>query len=648
MNKKQLLLVLVIGAAAMLASLLKFSLQARATHVAIDPNLSVTPNIISFQTVFPGEVQLRPLHIGLSEAFLASPEHDDVEYRILQRPKPRRDDPAEREYCESHPDDYGRCYPSLCPYLSKDVEQGSTNDRGVPAFHDPTATSSIAFGRLAKSEEDIEDDWIIDLHVPCFRGECDQANVIPPQYQLDPALEGEVFGCDLVVEVLRISFNETCPLCERDGNGNSVIVEVSNNVLIDFNTNPPTYSGDPVLRPYVSYDRSGPTPDTWKTVFDLGGKGLRVKPGARIEMVRVGGGNARFAPGLVIQTRCTLETGEESGIIVNSINRKAGDILVHADGNITLRGEIRNQVSGTVGLPGNITVASTCGDLVQERTSIIQDLGVDPGARNINLLACERGDIVLEGLVMGRARAHVPPLDLNRPHIRVAAFGGAVTVKADTALPLYNDITVMGTKYDLWGGLLSWVLANTHPGSVEIQAANDVVVKGHGRDNRKSFGAVAAITSTADPHGGKIDVRSTNGTIQGTNRAFDTAGRNTAGTNFAAVALHAAHAISLTRPGAQSSFNPVVDASGEGPQSRGGTNTLRAYQQNIVLGPGSLVSAQATGSGGTPGANFLTACTGITNSTNTVPADTVPGDDSGMCAPTKPAALWSGCEAFGL
>lgn len=194
------------GLAAVAAIILAGSIQVSATHITIDSNLFVSPNVISFETVFPGEVHFRPLSINLSSDFINNLIKDDVEYRILQKPKPRVDSESERAYCSENPTDYTRCYPSLCPYLSKEPDGTPENDTGVPAFHDPTASSSIAYGRLAKSDNDTEDNWIIDLHVPCFRGECDQANRIPPEYQLDPNLNGEKFGCDLVVEVTDISF----------------------------------------------------------------------------------------------------------------------------------------------------------------------------------------------------------------------------------------------------------------------------------------------------------------------------------------------------------------------------------------------------------------------------------------------------------
>jgi len=63
-----------------------------------------------------------------------------------------------------------------------------------------------ARGRLAKSEGDLEDTWIIDLIVSCFQGMCAQdyswEEFGPP---LPPELEGETFGCDLWIEVTGIS-----------------------------------------------------------------------------------------------------------------------------------------------------------------------------------------------------------------------------------------------------------------------------------------------------------------------------------------------------------------------------------------------------------------------------------------------------------
>ena len=216
MESKYLIIGVGVVALATVAMVLLHSVGVKACYVEIDKNLTVTPDIISYETTFPQEVLLKPLSINLSQSFLDSWKHDDVEYRIKQKPKPRIDNNTERAYCAAHPLDYSRCSPSLCPYLSKTPDNSPENDTGVPAFHDPSDPASIAYGRIAKSDEDLSDSWVIDLHVPCFEGQCaqDWASFVlsqnpeanPEDYMLDPALEHEVFGCDLKIEVTEVSY----------------------------------------------------------------------------------------------------------------------------------------------------------------------------------------------------------------------------------------------------------------------------------------------------------------------------------------------------------------------------------------------------------------------------------------------------------
>src|SRR3989344_1867562 len=97
--------VLMLSVGIALAVVLMNFIDVSATHVQIDSNLSVSPNIISFSTVFPGGVHFKPLTVDLSDQFLASPIPDAVEYRILQKPKPRTDTPEERAYCAAYPND---------------------------------------------------------------------------------------------------------------------------------------------------------------------------------------------------------------------------------------------------------------------------------------------------------------------------------------------------------------------------------------------------------------------------------------------------------------------------------------------------------------------------------------------------------------
>src|SRR3989344_6706737 len=257
------------------------TINVGATHVPITPILSVSPPFISFSTVFPGEVLFRPFTVDLSQAFINEPSLDDVEYRIVQKPKPRIDSDAERAYCQQNPTDYTRCYRSLCPYLSKEADLTPPNDTGLAAFHDPNAPSSVVTGYLAKSANDLSDTWTVDLHVPCFSGQCDQANGIPPEYQLDPALNGEVFGCDLVIEIEKLSYNETCPTCD----GTTVVV--NQNVTADLNPAVPPCAGAPDLCAFFTWDKSGPTADTWKAIFNIGGKKLKVENGVTITTATV-------------------------------------------------------------------------------------------------------------------------------------------------------------------------------------------------------------------------------------------------------------------------------------------------------------------------------------------------------------------------
>jgi len=92
-------------------------------------------------------------------------------------------------------------YPDLCAYLSKTPDGQPANDTGVPAFHE---RDQVAIGRLAESEGDTVDNWIIDLDVPCFEGMCAQ-EWTHYGWELNPNLESQIFGCDLWIEVIGIS-----------------------------------------------------------------------------------------------------------------------------------------------------------------------------------------------------------------------------------------------------------------------------------------------------------------------------------------------------------------------------------------------------------------------------------------------------------
>lgn len=194
--------------AAILFVVLVASIEVRATdtHTQITQNLSVSPLYMPFGVVFPEEILYKDLLVALSSSFMRTDILDDVEYHIEQKIKPRV--PEDAAYCQGNPFDYSRCYPTLCPYISKEADLSPANDTSVPAFHDPNDPTSIAYGRLAKSDLDIADDWMIDLHVPCFEGECAQDNVIPKEYEIDPALMGVDLGCDLKIVVDHVSYRD--------------------------------------------------------------------------------------------------------------------------------------------------------------------------------------------------------------------------------------------------------------------------------------------------------------------------------------------------------------------------------------------------------------------------------------------------------
>jgi len=181
----------------------------------------IAPEEMTFGTVFPQEKMEELFLITTSDSFCAPDQTrvTSIDYKIVQKPKPIWPIPENceltglqevtldeaRVYCHQYSEDLECCYPSLCPYLSKtiiDPDPEPYTDYGVPAFHDPDDPSSIATGTIDKFE-DPEDFWLIDLDVPCFEGMCAQ-DWTHQGWELDPALESEIFGCDLWVEVTGI------------------------------------------------------------------------------------------------------------------------------------------------------------------------------------------------------------------------------------------------------------------------------------------------------------------------------------------------------------------------------------------------------------------------------------------------------------
>lgn len=419
---------------------------------------------------------------------------------------------------------------------------------------------------------------------------------------------------------------------------------MNQNVLADFNTNPPSCVGDSDLCSLFSFDKSGPTPATWFASFNLGARPLQVLAGATITTSQVGSGNKNSAPGIRISTTCTIEVQAGAAITVASMNQSGGDIHLHADGQVTINGTISNSVDGNNGLPGDIDVSTCCGGIATGLGSVIQTSGSGSGGSDINLVACcSGGNIDLSGLVMARAKVSG---NGPTPNVRVVAFSGSVTVHANTTQPQLDEFVDSGSTYDIFPGILSWVTAGPSQGSVQIQSDGNVSVFGHGDDAtapvRQSFAAVAAGSAAGNSTGGLVDVRSIHGAIIATDRAFQSFGRHHNAAN--PVRLYAASGIDLSRPGGNASFNPVVDSSAFPSSGDAGTNELRSFASGIFLEPAASISA----AGATPGVNLLTSCSGVTSLGSIVPADANPADDSSVCAPVTPPPLFQSCSGLAV
>ena len=241
MKKKILLGLSAAGTAIALLPLLA-AFEAHVINVTahIENALNVQRDKIPFGTVFPEEhLFSEPFDISLSHSFLEQKRLDDVTYVIKQKPKCEKDannatstDPLHKPVdlvTHECPGFYHEM-PLLCPYLSKEK---ADNDRNIPTDLPPYDTEIAALhgdpnnwdihdatlwakGKLTQAGNDIVDNWVIDLLVPCFEGQCAQLDprnpniFIPPAYQLpcddvnndgQCDLNGQTFGCDLWVEV---------------------------------------------------------------------------------------------------------------------------------------------------------------------------------------------------------------------------------------------------------------------------------------------------------------------------------------------------------------------------------------------------------------------------------------------------------------
>jgi len=186
----------------------------------IENATQIDTKILDFGTVFPEEKLVQNATLSMSRSFIEETAADGISYVIRQKPKCWNGDPGnplfgivtEKDGVYVCVDENYKILPMLCPFLSKHPDEVNGNDGSLDAFHGPITTwtpkDTEEFevdGLLSKIAKDESDKWSIDLMVPCFKGQCAQDNVVKPEYQIDPALNHALFGCDLWFEVTGIN-----------------------------------------------------------------------------------------------------------------------------------------------------------------------------------------------------------------------------------------------------------------------------------------------------------------------------------------------------------------------------------------------------------------------------------------------------------
>lgn len=430
-----------------------------------------------------------------------------------------------------------------------------------------------------------------------------------------------------------------CAVCDGD------TVMVDQNVFVDFNHMPPIYTGDPDLVAYFTFDMTGPTPETWKAIFDVGAKKLVVSAGVTIQVAPVPlGTNNRRAPGIEIRSTCAVMIAAGGAVRVDALNQPAGDLVIKAKGNIDIDGTVSNSVGGAQGVPGAITIASCCGNIRTGSQSLVASSGALSGG-DINLLTCfedehcEDGNIQIKGLVDASYKGG------RASTINIASFDGAVLIDGNTLREIEP-----GTKRRVTSGVTVRSRRDPLPGAIFIQAKKDVAVFGNTILNWRypNLGAVGIKTASNSSKGGTMELRSLEGRIFASDRAFDNADRF----NTEATITLAAHDDLLfwatRRLNSVRSGDPLlkdVVSTMAGRDGQGGVNTLRSYSGDIIIGSRARISA----TGSLNGQSRLTSCSPVKNGGVIDPPDADPSDDAGVCAPPAPAPRFLDCQQdFGI
>lgn len=237
---------------------------------SIENSLTVASTHIDFGRVYPQMEVDKTFTVNLSDTFLTDPNVDDVDYIIRQKPKcaitSNNGKDVDLQFtatghvvldpqgvatvdCGNPPrplldgEEWG-ALPLLCRYLSKhkQVTESPENDTELAAFHDigyinnngtPGNPSDDFWvwtevgGRLAKSESDTADTWVLDLKTPCFDKHCAQdwdefvrrsnGTAVPANFIEPNTNEKKVYGCDLWIEVTRVGGNGSSKTFCGDG-----------------------------------------------------------------------------------------------------------------------------------------------------------------------------------------------------------------------------------------------------------------------------------------------------------------------------------------------------------------------------------------------------------------------------------------------
>ena len=434
-----------------------------------------------------------------------------------------------------------------------------------------------------------------------------------------------------------ISLDTTSSICPIDDVIQEVVVNTS--VTVDFNP-----AGNPVcvagtlcgffdVTASLATKTSHPTmPDKWKAIFDLGNEKLHVLSGGTITTAQVPAtGNNRFAPGIEIRSSCCLTVDGGGAIVVTSVNKPAGDILISVDGTIEINGTVLNAVDGTNGTPGDIMVKSCCGKIATGPASLIQTIGQDAGGSDITIATCcSEGSIEINGLVDASYKAK-PASTINIVSFNAVEIDGRnpIGTEAGTKRPITSGVTVRSRRDPV-------------AGFINIQANGDITVHGNTILDplHPNFGAVAIKPQSVNGSSGAgaMQVVSVGGGIIAFDRAFDFAARFD---RLNSITLLAKNNIALSAVGPQA----VVSTQG-GPGGQGGTNFLRSFGGDVVISPTAGVLADFTSGPGSVGTNTIFSCSAAPPPGQNIRP--LAGGSSSVCLPPTPPPLFVGCSDIGL